>query len=98
MKRGQFHLRMDPVHGGAFTRWRLTGSVVTAIPYRQMRQLIESLSLWSGWPVELVLPADITTAHWFEWWTHIVDTIPEHALHVRFVLCRPKKRHDPDVM
>ncbi len=88
MKSGQFRLHVNPIRAGSFTRWRLTGSVVTAIPHHQMRRLIESLSLWSNWPVELVLPVDVATANWFEWWAEVIDVIPEDHLYVRFKLKR----------
>lgn len=87
-KPGQLRLRLSPQHGGAFTRWHLTGSTVTPIPMRELRLLFRKLSFWSGWPIELVLPADVATVAWFDSWTAAVDPLPEHLLHVRFELER----------
>lgn len=83
---GQIRLQVRPQHGGAFTRWRLTGSLVTTVPHRELRLIFQKLSFWSGWPVELVLPADAGTAAWFEWWTAAIDATPEDHLSVRFSL------------
>jgi hypothetical protein len=88
MPQGQFRLRLSPRHGGAFTSWRLCGCVATALPSRDMRRLMQTLSFWSGWPVELVLPAEVGTDAWFEWWADVAAGIPLNNLQVRFVLAR----------
>jgi hypothetical protein len=85
MKPRQFKIHIRPENGGAYTRWRLSGSLVTTVPVRQLRWLFRMLSFWSGWPVELVLPAAVATADWFTWWSDVVALVPEPHLHVRFV-------------
>lgn len=87
---GQIILRLRPQHGGAFTRWQLSGSLVTAISHRDLRQLMRKLSFWSGWPIELVLPAAAATAQWFEVWTHAIDHVPAAHLEVRFEVESPQ--------
>jgi hypothetical protein len=91
MRKGQFRLHVRPLCDGAFTRLLLCGSVVTAIPPCELRKLSAQLAFWSGWPVELVLPVDVGTAAWFEWWTSAVSETPAHHLEVRFTL--EKHRH-----
>jgi hypothetical protein len=86
MKRGQFRLYVHPENGGTHTRWRLCGSLVTTLPRRQFRWLFRILWFWSGWPVELVLPAGAGTAEWLAWWSDMVALVPARHLHVRFVL------------
>jgi hypothetical protein len=86
MKYGQCRLYVRPQNRGAHTRWRLSGSLVTTLPTVQLRSLFRTLSFWSGWPVELVLPADSVAAGWFAWWSDAVAQIPADHLHVRFVL------------
>ena len=86
---GQMQLHLSPQQGDAFTRWRLTGSTVTAIPHRELRRLFRTLSFWSGWPVELVLPVDVQTAAWFECWTEAIDATPADHLTVRFDVREP---------
>ena len=90
MKPGQCGLHLRPVNDGAYTQWRLYGSLVTNIPVPHLRPLFRTLSFWSGWPVELVLPAETGTASWFAWWSDTVALIPAHHLHVRFEL-RPRQ-------
>ena len=59
MRQGQFQVRLRPCCGGAFTQLQLSGCVPTAIPPHLAKQLTESLTFWSGWPVLLALPAVI---------------------------------------
>jgi len=86
---GQIRIYLTPQHGGAFTRWRFTGSLVTPIPTRELRHLFRKLSFWSGWPIELVLPADAATDAWFDSWTTAIDRVPVDHLHVRFDVSKP---------
>jgi hypothetical protein len=88
MKQSQLQITLKPLHDGSFTRWRLCGSVVTAVPHTQMRRLFKQLAFLSGWPVELVLPVDVGTAAWFEWWTDTIVDIPADHLQVRFAINR----------
>ena len=90
---GQFCWRMTPQHGGSFTRWRLSGSVPTALPGWEMRQVIRTLWFWSGWPVELVLPVAVETAPWLEQWCAAVAATPEDHLHMRLVARRGEGRN-----
>lgn len=87
---GQIRLHITPQRGGALTRWRLTGSLVTAIPYRELRHVFGKLSLWSGSPIELVLPAGDASDTWRDSWESAIDRVPELHLEVRFEL--PKLR------
>jgi hypothetical protein len=84
MKKGQITARLSPVHGGAYTRFQLSGSVPTAIARRAMKRLVCGLSFWSGWPVECVLCVDRETASWCEWWSEVLGVIPEHHLKVQY--------------
>ena len=83
-KRAQFHMHLFPQQGGEFTRLHLHGSIVTAIPHSEIHRLLEKLTLWSGWPVDLVLPADTLEVDWFDWWTDALWDAPEHHHEVRF--------------
>ncbi len=87
---GQIRLHIAPQRGGALTRWRLTGSLVTAIPFRELRHVFGKLSLWSGSPIELVWPAAHAPDNWRDSWETAIDRVPEHHLEVRFEL--PKSR------
>jgi len=92
-KLGQFQVRLSPQQSGAFTRWRIVGSVPTAIPRSHLRQMMQGVSFWSGWPVALVLPAEVATVAWFEWWADALADIPEDHLQMRFVPLRRVGRH-----
>jgi len=89
---GQIQLRISPQRGGILTRWRLTGSLVTTIPYRELRYVFGKLSLWSGSPIELVLPAVDAPDSWRASWGCAIDRVPEPHLEVRFEFPR-KARH-----
>ena len=91
---GQFEIRLHPQHGGAFTHWRVTGSTPTAVPERQLDHLMQSLSLWSGWPVELVLPVEVGAVAWFSWWSDALANI--RAEHLRLRCIRSKHRGKKD--
>jgi hypothetical protein len=86
MKAGQCRLYVRPQYSGAYTRWRLSGSLATTVPTTELRPLFRTLSFWSGWPVELVLPADAGMDDWFTWWSETIAQIPERHLHIRFML------------
>jgi hypothetical protein len=72
----QFHVRLRPLHGGAFTQWRISGSAPTATRPWRLARLMQELSLWSGWPVELALPAELETDDWFSLWLDMLADIP----------------------
>jgi len=87
---------LRPAHGGAFTEWRVFGSTPTAIPSWQLRRLIQAISFWSGWPVALVLPAEVETDLWFSRWADaLADILPEH-LHVEYVVYGDASRTHAD--
>jgi hypothetical protein len=79
-------LHLSPLRGGAFTRWRLCGSFATAASLRDLRWLFGKLALWSGSPIELVLPAEAGTATWTDFWETVVERTPAHHLEVSFEL------------
>lgn len=84
MKQGQPRLHLSPLHGGSFTRLRLSCSVVTALPPTELQRLLVMLSLWSGWPVRLVLSVDGAAGGWFDFWTDALEGVPEHHLELVF--------------
>lgn len=92
MKDGQFKLYLQPTHDGAFTRLRLSGSVVTALPPCELRRWLRQLASWGDAPVELVLPVDVGSVEWFELWSYAVSEVPARHLQVRFSLERPDPR------
>jgi len=83
MRQGQMRVRLQPLDGGAFTEMQLCGTVPTALPPQVMRQLVSTLSFWSGWPVVLALRAEVATAGWFEYWCDAVSGIPARHLELR---------------
>jgi hypothetical protein len=98
MKKNPFKLHLQPLNDGSFTRLRLCGSVVTAIPPCELRRWVRQLSSWSDSPVELVLPVDVGTVAWFELWSYAISDIPARHLQVRFTLRRrPQQRRGDDV-
>lgn len=88
MRRDQFKLRLQPEPDSSFTRLRLSGSVLTALPPCEMKRWIRQLSTWSDSPVALVLPVDVGSAEWFELWTYAITDIPARHLQVHFSLQR----------
>ena len=93
MKHDAFKLHLKPIDDGSFTRLRLCGSVVTALPPCELRRLVRQLWNWTGEPVELVLPVDAGSVAWFELWTYAISEIPAHHLQVRFTLKRRRQPH-----
>jgi len=71
----------------ALALYRLLGDADP--PTRELRHLFRKLSFWSGWPIELVLPADAATDAWFDSWTTAIDRVPVDHLHVRFDVSKP---------
>ena len=91
---GQFHIHLQPEHGAAFTHGCVAGSAPTAVPSWQLDRLMQALCFWSGWPVELVLPAEVATVAWFSWWGGaLADIAPEH-LELRCVARRREGERD----
>ena len=77
---GQVRLQVHPQRGGILTRWSLTGSLLTYLPYEDVRPIFGVLSRRSGAPVELVLPVAGIPDPWWRFWTHMVDVMPEDHL------------------
>jgi hypothetical protein len=92
MKPGQFRARLVPKYGGSFSQLHLSGCVPTAIPPRLAKHLIEILTLWSGWPVVLALPAAGVTAGWCDLWVDCLRDISVDHLEIRFLLPRRAAR------
>lgn len=89
MKLDQFKLYLNPIRDGAFSQLRLFGPVITALPPDELLRLLKPLSSWTGNPVELVLPAELHTAGWLEFWADAISELPARHLHVRFTIKRP---------
>lgn len=83
---GQIRLQITPQRGGSLTRWRLTGSLVTAVPSRELRHVLGKLSRWSGSPIELVFPAGEAPECWRDSWELAIESVPEPHLEVSFEL------------
>ncbi len=98
MNKDSFKLHLQPLRDGSFTRLRLSGSVVTAIPPCELRRWVRQLSSWSDSPVELVLPVDVGTVAWFELWSYAISEIPTRQLEIRFTIGRrPRQPRGRDV-
>lgn len=93
---GQFHIRLQSRHRGRFTQWRACGSVPTTLPKQQLQHLMEMITYWSGWPVELVLPVEVDTAGWCELWADALADVPAEYLHLRLVVCRRRAQGKRD--
>jgi len=88
MEDGKFRAALSPVHGGSYTRLRLTGVVPSRVTRKDVARLVRALAFWSGWRVECVLPVAREAASWCEWWTDLLAGMPERHLRVRFRLAR----------
>ena len=86
MQDGHMRIWLSPLFGGAHTRFRITGTVPTAIPIREAKGFVEKLSFWSGYRVECALSVVREGAAWCEWWTGRLAVIPEHHLKLRFII------------
>ncbi len=82
-----FDLRLQQAQDGtSCTQVYLRGSVPTAPPAGEVKQLLALLSQWSGSPVELVLSVDAGSVAWFELWGDATAEVPVRHLQVRFTL------------
>jgi hypothetical protein len=88
----RIRLRLQPLNGGSFTQLSATGPIATAMPPRELKQILASLGLWSGTAVDIVLDAD-APASWLEFWTGALSQIPERLFRVRFHLARRAGGH-----
>ncbi len=77
-------LSLRPVQGGSYTKFSLTGTLCSAPQSRVMQRLAETFSLWSGWPLHVVLHVDMRTAGWCEVWTDALADVPADFLAVTF--------------
>jgi|SRR6266851_1108042 len=84
----QVTLELSPREGGSYTQLSLSASLPTTLPPRE-RRLLAMLAFWSGWPVNVVLRVDATTAGWCEWWTDAFCAVRARDLEVRFELSAP---------
>jgi len=69
-------LRLSRVHSGAYTLFRATGVVPTALPLRELRRVARGLSFWNGYPVQCVLSVGAGDLGWCGWWL-------DHLAHIR---------------
>ncbi len=80
----RMRLSLRPVQGGAYTQFSLSGILCSAPQPRVMQGLAETFSLWSGWPLHVVLHVDTRTAGWCEVWTDALADVPAEFLAVTF--------------
>lgn len=95
MENGLFRATLSPVHGGSYTRLRLTGVVPSSVAQRDVARLARGLFFWSGGPVECALSVAMETACWCEWWTDLLAGMPERHLRLRYRIQR-SPRKEPD--
>jgi hypothetical protein len=84
MQDGQMKVWLSPLHGGAFTRLKLTGALPSSLPVFELRRLISRLSFFSGYPLECVLSVDKAVTDWCDWWHELLDSIPARHLQIRY--------------
>ena len=77
-------LRVEPLLGGSFTQLTLHGPVSTTPTRRQLGRLISLLSLWNGYPLDVVLSVDKASAGWLEIWCDALRGVPNRHLEVTF--------------
>jgi len=84
MAEGKFRVWLSPVHGGSYTQVLLSGVLPSVLPIKELRKLVDRLSLFSGYPVECVLSVAKEEAGWCEFWTNTLGSIPAQVLEVRY--------------
>jgi hypothetical protein len=89
-KRSAITLRLSPASEER-TRFRIEGTLPTALPAYALHQLLSPLVFWSGRPVHAVLAA-AGPAGWFELWADGLASVPEEHLTLECEL--PKDAHD----
>ena len=87
MSSDRIQFRLQPLNGGSFTRLSVFGPIATVMPPRKLKQMLASLSLWSGTAVVIALDAD-APASWLEFWTDALTRVPEHLFRVHFRVAR----------
>jgi len=76
-------LRLSPTSSEERTRFRLEGTLPTALPPPALHQLLSLLVYWSGRPLHAVLSAG-GPAGWFEIWTAALSEAPDPHVTVEF--------------
>lgn len=76
-------LRLSPSNSEERTRFRLEGTLPTALPAFALHQLLSPLVYWSGRPVHAVLSAG-GSACWLEVWAAALADAPERHVTVEF--------------
>lgn len=76
-------LRLSPTSSEERTRFRLEGTLPTALPPPALHQLLSLLVYWSGRPLHAVLSAG-GPAGWFEIWAAALSEVPDPHVTVEF--------------
>jgi hypothetical protein len=76
-------LRLTPAPAEERTRFRLEGTLPTALPPPALHQLLSLLVYWTGRPLHAVLSAG-GPAGWFEIWAAALSDVPEPFVTVEF--------------
>ena len=82
MENGRTKVWLSPINGGSYTRLRIVGTFPTALPVWEIRQLVERMSFFNGYPLECVLSVGKREVNWCEWWTDLLASIPVRHLRV----------------
>jgi hypothetical protein len=81
-------LRLNALHGGAYTQLTISGPMPTNPQRGHLRRLFEMLSFWGGAPVDVVLCVGMDTAPWMEIWDEALMGVPARQLSIRFLINR----------
>ena len=81
--RDRITLRLFPTNSEERTRFRLEGTLPTALPAFALHQLVSLLVYWSGRPMHAVLSAG-GSACWLEVWAAALADAPERLVTVEF--------------
>ncbi len=81
--RDRITLRLSPTNSEERTRFRLEGTLPTALPPSALHQLLSLLVYWSGRPLHAVLSAG-GSACWLEVWADALAEAPERHVTVEF--------------
>lgn len=76
-------LRLSPTSSEERTRFRLEGTLPTALPPPALHQLLSLLVYWSGRPLHAVLSAGGPVG-WFELWAAALAEAPDPHVTVEF--------------
>lgn len=89
MRTEQMVVHLAPELGGSYTRIRAQGVIASGVPDWSVQRVLAGLALWSGWPVRLVLSADVQTALWLEYWLTSLGRVPERHHELVMQVQRP---------